>query len=75
VPESFYKAILDYPMPELNGIGFILPNQSGSEPIWNFAVSIESVESQSGMDFFPMRPDEIEGQIEFRLDIGQWGMN
>jgi len=64
VPEYFYKVILDYTEPELKGIGFIVPNQPSSAPIWIFAVSIDSVENLSGIDFFPMLPDEIEEQIE-----------
>ena len=64
IPKYYYKVILDYTEPDIKGIGFILPNESSNLPLHSFAVSIDSVEKFSGLDFFPLLPDSIERFVE-----------
>lgn len=73
VPEYFYKVILDYHEPGLKGIGFIIPNAKLNVPLQQFAVSIDSVEHFTGIDFFPALPDEAEEPIESTLCLPCWG--
>jgi len=72
VPKYYYKVILDYTEPELKGIGFILPNASSSEPLQSFAVTIDSVEKFTGINFYPSLPDDQEKTIEKTLCIACW---
>ena len=72
VPRYYFKVILDYTEPELKGIGFILPNASSSLPLTSFAVSIDSVERKTGIDFFPALADEQERTIEKNICINCW---
>lgn len=72
VPNYFYKVILDYSEPSIKGIGFIIPNTGSSEPLYNYAVTIDSVEKFRGIDFFPLLPDEQEELIEKTLCIKCW---
>lgn len=72
VPKYFYKIILDYNEPSIKGIGFIIPNSSSSEPLQQFAVTIDSVEKFTGIDFFPLLTDEQEKIIESNLNIKSW---
>jgi endonuclease G len=72
VPRYFYKVILDYNAPEFKGIGFILPNSSSSRPLQDYAVTIDSVESFTGIDFFPELPDAQESLIESTLSLRSW---
>ena len=72
VPKYYYKVILDYTEPDIKGIGFILPNKGSNEPLQSFAVSIDSVESITGIDFFPQLPDDQEKKIESSLCINCW---
>ncbi len=72
VPNYFYKVILDYTDPGIKGIGFIMPNSASSEPLQTFAVTIDSVEKFTGLDFFPTLPDEQENEIEKTLCIKCW---
>jgi endonuclease G, mitochondrial len=72
VPKFFYKVILDYREPNTKGIGFIIPNASSDEPLQNFAVTIDSVEKLTGLDFFPLLPDNQEKEIESKLCIKCW---
>ena len=72
VPNYYYKVILDYSEPSIKGIGFILPNISSKEELQNFAVSIDSVESLTGIDFFPLLEDGQETLIEKSLCVSCW---
>jgi len=72
VPEYFYKVILDYNEPYVKGIGFIIPNNNSSEPLQYFAITIDSVEIFTHIDFFPLLPDEKENIIESTLKTDAW---
>ena len=54
IPKYYFKVILDYSEPDIKGIGLILPNASSEEPLQHFAVTIDSVEHLTGLDFFPL---------------------
>ena len=72
VPEYYYKVILDYTEPEIKAIGFILPNEKSSEPLQSFAKSVDEVESFTGIDFYPLLPDNQEEVIESTFDTSLW---
>lgn len=72
VPDYYFKVILDYTPPGIKGIGFILPNAGSEENLQHFALSIEEVERITGIDFFPLIPDEQEINIEKTLCISCW---
>lgn len=72
VPKYYYKVILDYTEPGINGIGFLMPNASSGLPLQEFAVSIDSVEKVTGIDFFYLLPDSNETQIEKSLCVDCW---
>jgi endonuclease G, mitochondrial len=72
VPKYFYKVILDYTEPDLKGIGFIMANEESQEPLQCFAVTIDSVETVTGIDFFYRLPDAGERVIESTVSIDKW---
>ena len=72
VPKYYYKVVLDYNAPSIKGIGFILPNIGSKEQLQNYAVSIDSVEKMTGIDFFPLLQDDQEELIEKTLCIECW---
>ena len=74
IPKAFYKVILDYTQPEVKAIGFVIPNQGSSLPLTSFALSIDSIEKITNLDFFEKLPDVIENHIEQSLCIGCWGL-
>jgi endonuclease G len=75
IPKYFYKVILDYSGQDIKGIGFIIPNLGSKEPIDHFAVSIDSVEKFTGIDFYPSLADKQEEIIEKNLCIKCWIWN
>lgn len=64
VPDAFYKVILVNDKKDPKAIGFIFPNKAGSKPLERYAVSVDSVEKRTDIDFFPALPDEVEDRIE-----------
>ena len=72
VPQYFYKVILDYTRPKIKGIGFIIPNTSSKELLPYFAVTIDSVEKLTGIDFFSALPNEQEKLIEKNICKDCW---
>ena len=72
VPRYYYKVILDYTLPELKGIAFIMPNASSTLPLQSFAVPIDSVEHVTGINFFPRLPDKQEQALERTICIDCW---
>lgn len=72
VPDAFYKVLMD--VTERNRIqtlAFVLP-QSGGDSLRDFLVSVDKVESWTGLDFFPELPDDAEVVIEAQVPTRLW---
>ena len=69
VPDAFYKVILVNDKKDPKAIGFIFPNKAGSKPLKRYAVSVDSVEKRTNIDFFPTLPDEVEDRIEAMSEL------
>ena len=70
VPKYFYKVILD--LERQQGIGFIMENEGVEGDLFNWAVSIDSVEAFTGLDFFPGLEDGMEQRIERKFQVAEW---
>ncbi len=70
IPKHFYKAVYD--SKNQRAIGFIFKNGMSSGKLKSFAVSIDEIEQQTGIDLFPSLDDEIEKAVEAELDFGKW---
>ena len=75
IPEQYYKIILDYKEPEVKAIGFLLDHESSSEPLSSFAVTIDAIETITGIDFFPALNDVLERELESNIDISLWDLD
>ena len=71
IPKAFYKVIFDLTPPR-KMIGFIVPHRSSNQPLQVFAVSVDEVEKQTGLDFFSKLPDDQEAQLEAMISIKLW---
>ncbi|MCC6726045.1 MAG: DNA/RNA non-specific endonuclease [Saprospiraceae bacterium] len=76
VAPSFYKVMLDLSEPEVKAIGFIVPNQTSTERIESFAVSVDEVEQLTGINFFQnlLEPTQ-EQELEANFDVSLWKTN
>ena len=72
VPEYFYKVISSPYSTTPRGIAFILPNEDCDMPLYKYAVTIDSVENVTGIDFLYNLPDSLENYIEQNFDLKAW---
>lgn len=72
VPHGFFKVVLSPYTSIPKGIAFIFENKNEDKKLTSYVVSIDSVESLTGMDFFPTLPDELEDNIESTVQISDW---
>jgi endonuclease G len=72
VPRYFYKILLDNSNGQYKMIAFLVPNTKSNEPLYEFVVSVDSIEKMTGIDFFPKLDDKIENSLEKRSDYKDW---
>lgn len=72
VPNYYYKAILYMHGTDRRAIGFIMENRASKAELYSYAVSIDSVEKVTGLDFFPALEDKWESEIEKSSCVSCW---
>lgn len=75
IPKRFYKTVLDYTGDERKGIGFVLPNEGSDRSLQSYAMSIDDVEEITGIDFYPLLPDEDEERLESAFSTADWSFS
>jgi endonuclease G len=58
----------------MKAIAFVIPNEKLSLPLGRFAVSIDSLEHLTSIDFFPALPDTLENKLERVACVACWKM-
>ena len=74
IPRAYYKVVLDVTEPTLEGIAFVLPNESSKKPLRSFAVTIDYIEEITGINFFAALEDGLEERIEGNYSVKHWGI-
>lgn len=69
IPDACYKVLLGKKDSVYSAAAFIIPNLDGLKGPLSFATSIDKVEEQSGIDFFPALNDSIEAAIEKKKSV------
>ncbi len=64
VPDRFFKVVLIYNRKNPMAMGFLFDNKAHHQPLKNYMVTVDKVEEETGLDFFPKVPDSIEERIE-----------
>jgi len=76
VPGEYYKVLLDFDNPDQKAIGFILPNKKSSQPMQDFAVSVDEVERRTGLNFFDnLMDEEKQAELESEFDLSKWPLD
>jgi endonuclease G len=73
VPQLFYKVLLDM-TDQPKALAFVLANQGSKSDLSRFAVSVDSVEKLTGIDFFHLLDDELEEKLESQVQLSLWGL-
>ncbi len=70
VPKYFYKVLLSKDKSKM--IGFLVPHNDSKKPLYDFVVSVDSIEEMTGIDFFPKLDDTTESKLESQSDYKGW---
>ncbi len=70
VPKYFYKVI--YAPKNNQMIAFIMPNDKLSNPLRDYATTVDEVERITGIDMFPQLNDTLENRLEGAFDFDCW---
>ena len=62
IPNYYYKVFID--VKGNRSIAFLLPNKLSTGPLRDYIVSIDFLESKTGLDFFNKLPEDIERSFE-----------
>ena len=74
VPDAFYKVLLIFTENGYQSIGFIMENKAGHKALSTYAVTVDEVESRTGLDFFPALPDDVENATESAYSLPVWSL-
>lgn len=72
VPEMYYKIVVNPNAAPPQAIGFLLRNEGSARPISDFVVPVDSIETVSGIDFFPALPAACQQQLESQVSPSHW---
>lgn len=75
IPEYLFKIVLDYYPPVYKALAFIYPNKDVPFELEKHAVSIDSIETLTGIDFFPKLTDSLESMLEAQQDLLSFDKN
>ncbi|WP_435623513.1 DNA/RNA non-specific endonuclease [Flagellimonas sp.] len=72
VPEVFYKIIYRETKNGIETISFLIPNKESNAPLQNFAVTVDEIEKQTGIDFFYKQPKDWQAKMESKSKVSNW---
>ena len=72
VPRYFYKILIDNSRGKYKIIAFLVPHEDSNKPLYEFVVSVDTIEKLTGIDFFPKLPDALENVLEKGSDYKGW---
>ena len=72
VPNQFYKVILDNTNGKIKMLAFLMDHRNSNLPLYKFVVSVDSLETLTGIDFFPELEDDIENKLEASASYKSW---
>lgn len=72
IPELYWKVIADIDAQPPQAIAFVMRNAKQEYPPISYAVSVDSVETLTGLDFFPALDDATEALIEAMREPKAW---
>jgi endonuclease G, mitochondrial len=75
IPGYFYKVLLRFEKGKPKMIGFLLPQLGASDNFNHYVVPVNSIETLTGLDFFPALEDTMENKAEGEFILKSWGLS
>ena len=73
VPNRFYKII--YNPKDQKMIAFLMPNEKITLPLISYVVTVDMIETLTGIDFYSEMEDDLEEKLESEKKIKGWDFN
>jgi endonuclease G len=74
IPGYYYKVLLRFEGTKVRAIAFLVPHVGADTDIKKYAVPINTIETITGLDFFPELDDKVENKVESQLSLKKWGL-
>lgn len=75
VPDQFFKAVMVQVKGKYHSIAFIMGNDANRYYLADCALTVNELESITGIDFFPNLDDAVEDRVEDELQFSIWGIS
>lgn len=72
VPDYFYKIFLNTAGGKYKMVAFLVPHHASEKPLYEFVVSVDTVEKLTGINFFPKLDDSLENTLEKGSSYKNW---
>jgi endonuclease G len=72
VPRLFFKVVFYRNADTTEAIAFVIPNAPSNLPVQSYAVTVDSAEALTGLDFFTAVPQAIQARAESSFDTLWW---
>lgn len=72
VPNQFYKVLIDNNTGRTKMIAFLMPHKDSNKPLYEFVVSVDTIEKLTGIDFFSELDDALENELEASANYKGW---
>ena len=73
IPGYYFKVLLKREGESIKTIAFLLPHVGAVGEISDYIVTVNSVETLTGIDFFPELKKSIENRVESQYEPNNWG--
>ncbi|MFZ1530346.1 MAG: DNA/RNA non-specific endonuclease [Ferruginibacter sp.] len=70
IPKRYWKVVMD--LTNKKAIGFIMPNEAIKKPLKSFAVPVNEIEKQTGLNFFSKLSLTEQELLESQADASAW---
>ncbi len=72
VPDAFFKVIADTELPDQKGVAFLIPHAASDKPLQDFMITIDSLESITGINFFNTQNQSWDEKMETKFNGSSW---
>lgn len=72
VPEYYYKALLRKTSAGYDAIAFLMKHENSSLPLSSFAITVDSLEKVTNINFFSKLPLATQSSVEASINLSKW---
>jgi len=74
IPGYYFKVVLKYEDDKPKTIGFLIPQIGATGNFQDYQVPVNTIETLTGINFFPFLEDRIENSVEAQMGKRSWGL-